>query len=205
MSKLVSGVYLPSGTNVSPQETFVSDTESISELVGGTFDVIYTTCGNIPNLLFVGFVNDEGAINGSEYNYLATNLFKREVYGDVVIVWGLNADNKADGDIYDIPSDVLETLTENLEESTSVAYNLAAGMAGMCNYAIDNGIANEEEVMYHTLKINVDAQNGGAKESESRQFFLSMLDAIILRTEGAEEGSEDEAINQFCHIMKEQL
>lgn len=203
--KFISGVYLPKGINVEPEETIVSDAESIQRLVGGNFEVITTTCGDIPNTLIVGFINEVGAIVGMEYNYLATNLFKREIHGDCVIVWGLNEDNEMDGDIYDVPSDVVKVLSSDLAESSAVAYNMAVGMAGLCNYAVEKGFATEEEVNTHTLNLATDALNGNRTGSESRSFFLSMLDAIATATEGAEEGTEEDALHQLCGILKETL
>lgn len=203
MKKYVAGLILPSGESVSPEEILVGDHTHITELVGGYFDVVTTNCGDTPNCLLLGFINDESAINGSEMNFLATNLFKKELFGTVVVVWGLDEDNIYDGDVHDIPTDVISVLMETLEKSTATAYNMAAGMAGICNYAVENGIADYDEVMEQTIKFHSDAVNGNVKQSEANEFFKNLLSQIIVFTKDYDEDTPEGALRQFCEFMKE--
>lgn len=181
MSTLTAGVFLPCGPNVEPEPVFVEDYQNIQKLVGGHFDVVTTDC-NMRDMMFVGYVNDEGLINGMEINYLATNLFKREIHGDVVVVWGLSPNGEYDGDNYDIPDELYETLVSGLTEGTAQAYNMAVGMSTVCMFAIDNDICTEEEVDRATVTIHQCAIMGDRKSeafNNSRNFLLNMLDLVV--------------------------
>lgn len=205
-TKLVSGIYIPSGIGVKPEEVvIVNDIESIRNFVGGNFDVITTDCGGIKDTLIFGFVNDEGAINGMEYNFLATNLFKRELYGNVLIAWGIDSNGESDGDLYDIPEDVVGVLMSNLEPSTQMAYELARSMAHLCEYAVENSICDESDMLIHTVKLAEDSMNGMGKSSPSRVFFVDMLEKLMELTKGADEETEEWAIYRLSEIMKEKM
>jgi hypothetical protein len=54
------------------------------------FDVVVESMGRPEDTQFVGFVRDEFLFDGSEYNYLATALFKRDIHGGCVVLWGVD-------------------------------------------------------------------------------------------------------------------
>ena len=146
MSTMVSAVFLPAGVDVEPQPMLVTDYTDLQNAVGGRFDVVSTNM-NMDDVSIIGYVNDEGILLGMEMNYLATNLFQRELFGDCVVVWGLNEDGEYDGENHDIPSSVYEFLTKDLLLSTAHSYNMAAMMAYACQYAVEQGYATTQEVM----------------------------------------------------------
>lgn len=209
MSTLTSALLLPCGANVEPQPVLVEDYKTIQQLVGGNFDAVTTNCGGINNMLFVGYINDEGAVNGMEYNYLATNLFRREMYGDMVLVWGLNENHEYDGQNHDIPSEIYETLTETLTESTATAYNMSVGMASLCDFAIENGIISAEDMD----RVLMDMYTESFSDSKSVKALVAkgvVRDVINDVQEFCEQHKDYEdneenmywALAQFCQIAK---
>jgi hypothetical protein len=63
----------------------------------------------------VGYVNDEGIIMGLEYNLVASSLFQRHLFGDVVVVGAYDKDGVYDGANYDIPSWLGAIVSDNLD------------------------------------------------------------------------------------------
>lgn len=205
MSNISVGLYLPCGVNVTPEPIFIEDYRTIQNAVGGHFDAVTTDCNSNGKMLFVGYVHDEGRILDLGYNYLATNLFRRELYGDCVVVWGLDEDGVYDGDNHDIPADVFNTLQEALTESTAQAYNTSLGMSFACQFAIDNGLVNEEmldmclnKLMHGALK---DPRTDADEIEIAKEYVVGMLDRIVIFTEGNDAESELGVMNEFCSMM----
>ncbi len=213
MSSITVGLFLPSGVNVEPEPIFVEDYKSIQSAVGGTFDAITTNCG-MEEMLFVGYVNDEFLINGMEMNYLATNLFKREIHGNCVVVWGLSEDGEYDGDNHDIPEGVYGVLVDGLTEGTASAYNLAVSMATICDFAIQHNISDEETLDRATFTM-YDCSTNGDRSSERYNNAMAtlkgMLDDVATFAEDNAEGigelnaDEMQQIAGFCRHMNEML
>lgn len=63
----------------------------------------------------VGYVNDEGIIMGLEHNLVASYIFKRHLFGDVVVVGAYSKDGEYDGANHDIPSWLSAIVEENLD------------------------------------------------------------------------------------------
>lgn len=145
MSTVTAGIFLPAGSNVEPQQIFVEDYKSIQSMIGGNFDVVRTDMGQ-PDVALVGYVHDEGLLLDLEYNFLATALFKQELHGDCVVVWGLSPNGVYDGDNYDVPSHIAEFLQTELLAKTSGAYNMATSVSFALSYAVSAGLIDEEEV-----------------------------------------------------------
>lgn len=209
MSTLTSALLLPSGANVEPQPILIEDYKSIQELVGGNFDAVTTNCGGINNMLFVGYINDEGAVNGMEYNYLATNLFRREMYGDMVLVWGLNENHEYDGRNHDIPSEIYETLTETLTESTATAYNMSVGMASLCDFAIENGIIQQDILEDALMDMYTESftDSKSIKAVLARDIIRSVINDVqeFAEQHPDNDGTEENkywALAEFCKIAK---
>lgn len=51
----------------------------------------------------IGYVDDEGLMNGSKVNLVASIVFGRYLCGTVVVFGCLNADGEYDGDNHDVP------------------------------------------------------------------------------------------------------
>ena len=213
MSTITVGLFLPSGVNVEPEPIFVEDYKSIQSAVGGNFDAITTNCG-MEEMLFVGYVNDEFLINGMEMNYLATNLFKREIHGNCVVVWGLAQNGEYDGENYDIPEEFYEALVSGLTEGTAGAYNLAVSMATICDFAIQHNICDVDTLDRATFTM-YDCSVNGDRSSERYNNAIAtlkgMLDDVATfaedNAEGIDELNADEMqeITRFCLQMKEML
>lgn len=110
MTKSISGILLKAEDGAEPMPIPVTDHKSIHEYVGGWFDCVQTTykaeqfmAETDDEFIAVGYVHDEGAINGMPLNKMATLMFHREVYGDVVVVSGTSPKGVYDGDNYDVP------------------------------------------------------------------------------------------------------
>lgn len=74
--------------------------DAIRNIVGNWFDCVRADG-------FVGYVDDEGLLNGSEFNTIASIVFGRYLAGTVVAVGSLNEKGEYDGECYDIPHDAL--------------------------------------------------------------------------------------------------
>lgn len=194
MSKLTVGMFLPKGTQVEPEPIFIEDYKSIQQAVGGHFDVVVTDLGK-EGVAIVGYVHDEGLILDLELNYLATNLFQKELRGDCVIVWGLSPNGEYDGDNYDIPEWITDFIMKDLVISTAGNYNLAAMLGDVCKYAIANKLATLEEVVGIADALHRSAVQQNV-DVESEENLIGVLQRIIDFTD------MDEMV-EFCNLVIE--
>ena len=111
MTKAIAGILLKADDGAEPMPIPVTDHVSINEYIGGHFDCVRQQYEASEFLLetgeqftAVGYVHDEGLILGLPLNKMATVIFRREVYGDVVIVSGTSPDGDYDGENYDVPA-----------------------------------------------------------------------------------------------------
>jgi hypothetical protein len=111
MSKTISGILLKAEDGSEPMPIPVGDHTTIQQYVGGWFDCVQATYKASQFLLetgdefvAIGYVHDEGIILGLPLNKMATLMFRRELYGDVVVVSGTSPKGEYDGDNYDVPS-----------------------------------------------------------------------------------------------------
>jgi len=159
MSNLVSGLFLPSGTCVEPQHILVDGYKDIQKYVGGNFDCVSTDVGR-DDVSFEGYVNDEGLLIGLEYNYLASALFGRDLVGDCVLLWGLSPDGERDGDNYDMPAEMVESITTELLEGVAVAYNTSVVVSAIMELAIHSGMTTKSEADRVIHNLHETAVNG---------------------------------------------
>jgi hypothetical protein len=139
------GMYLPAGAGVEPEPCFVDNHEDISrELGGGMFDVVVESMGRPEDTQFVGFVRDEFMFDGSEYNYLATALFKRDIRGGCVVLWGVDDTGMIDGEIYDLPGHAYDFIREDLLQFVASSYDQSVMGALMIDTAVTEGALSEE-------------------------------------------------------------
>lgn len=195
------GMFLPCGSGVSPEPIFIEDYNSIQEAIGGHFDVVrHDVHDNGEHKgVIVGYVHDEGLLLGQQMNFLATNLFKRNLVGDCVVLWGTSPNGAYDGDDYDMPDFMVEYIQSELIESTSEAYNQSMMMGMAVKYAVKHGyislddakdIANRlhqasvrsnKEEMLSTWKemdalIKWVADHAEDNSSDMDEFIMEMLD-----------------------------
>ena len=192
MSKLTVGMFLPAGVQVEPEPIFIEDYESIQEAIGGCFDVVVTDLGK-DNVSIVGYVHDEGLILDMELNYLATNLFQKELRGDCVIVWGLSPNGEYDGDNYDIPEWITNFIMKDLVTSTAGNFNMASLLGDVCKYAVANELASFDEILGIANALHRSAVNQ-AVDIESEEKLLDVLERIIAFTD------IDEMV-EFCNLV----
>lgn len=159
MSTITSGLLLPAGSHVTPEPILVQDYKSIQQIVGGPFDAVRTDMGH-EKVALVGYVHDEGMLIPLEYNYIATALFKQNIFGDCVLVWGLDEDGIYDGDNHDIPEFMVEFLSEELMQHVAESYNISASIALILDYAVEFGVAEEDEVDMLMLLLMVNQEDG---------------------------------------------
>lgn len=188
------GMFLPAGVGVEPEPCFVDNHEDISrELGGGMFDVVVTTMGRDSGTQFVGFVRDEFMFDGSEYNYLATALFKRDIRGGCVVMWGVDETGIIDGEIYDLPDGVCQFLREDLHSFVAESYNQSVMSALLVDVGVACGLVSEEwaETLYEDL------QNPRDPECHKR-----VLDKMNRLTELVAES--DEAMETIAKVVMQE-
>jgi hypothetical protein len=163
------GMFLPCGSGVEPEPIFIEDYNSIQKAIGGHFDVVRHDVRNDGEHLgvVVGYVHDEGLLLGQEMNFLATNLFKRNLVGDCVVLWGSSPNGEYDGDDYDMPDFMVEYIQSDLLESTSQAYNQSTMMAMAAKYAVLHGYCSEEEAYSIATRLHQASVRGNKEEAMS--------------------------------------
>jgi hypothetical protein len=192
MSKLTVGMFLPKGTMVEPEPIFIEDYKSIQDAIGGHFDVVVTDLGK-DNVSIVGYVHDEGLLLDLELNYLATNLFQKELRGDCVIVWGLSPNGEYDGDNYDIPEWITDFIMKDLVVSTAGNYNMASVLSDVCKYAISNKLATLEDVVNISKALHDNAVNGKV-DYEAEKNLMAILNKVA-------DFTDEEDIKDFCKLV----
>ena len=201
MSKLTVGMFLPRGTQVEPEPIFIEDYKSIQQAVGGVFDVVVTDLGK-DDVSIVGYVHDEGLILDLELNYLATNLFQKELRGDCVIVWGLSPNGEYDGDNYDIPEWITEFIMKDLVISSAGAYNMAGLLADVCKYAVANELATLEDVAEFADAMHRGATTGKI-DYEAEDRLIAVLEKVadfIGKSKNEDEMEVMDAVIEFCNM-----
>ena len=159
MSNLVSGLFLPSGACVAPEPILVDGYKDIQKLVGGNFDCVSTNVGR-DDVSFEGYVHDEGLLIGLEYNYLASALFGRDLVGDCVLLWGLSPNGVRDGDNYDMPTEMVESIQVELLEGVAVAYNTSVVVSAIMELAIHAGMTTKSEASAIIHELHEASVNG---------------------------------------------
>jgi hypothetical protein len=173
MSNLVSGLFLPSGTCVAPEPILVDGYKDIQKLVGGNFDCVSTNVGR-DDVSFEGYVHDEGLLIGLEYNYLASALFGRDLVGDCVLLWGLSPNGVRDGDNYDMPTEMVESIQVELLEGVAVAYNTSVVVSAIMELAIHAGMTTKSEASAIIHELHEASVNGTDNAEPEAQLIAVM-------------------------------
>jgi hypothetical protein len=176
MSNLVSGLFLPSGTCVAPEPILVDGYKDIQKLVGGNFDCVSTNVGR-DDVSFEGYVHDEGLLIGLEYNYLASALFGRDLVGDCVLLWGLSPDGERDGENYDMPTEMVESIETELLEGVAIAYNASVVVSAIMELAIHAGLVSKSEAsrIIHELH---EASVNGTDNTEPEAELIAVMQKV---------------------------
>lgn len=143
-----TAVLLPAGARVNPEEVLIDDYKNIQDIVGGCFDCVrYSGEGlNGEPIALCGYVHDEGLLLGMDTNYLASMLFGRMIVGPCVVTYALSPNGEYDGDDYEMPSELVEFLTNDLLVNTAQAYNQASLMAVATEQMVAAGVLTQEDV-----------------------------------------------------------
>lgn len=173
MSTITSGLLLPAGARVNPEPILVEDYKSIQRIVGGAFDAVRTDMGH-DEVALVGYVHDEGMLLNLPYNYIATALFKQNIFGDCVLVWGLDENGIYDGDNHDIPEFMVEFLSEELMQHVAESYNISAEIAMALDYAVHFNLFPEDEIDMLMLEMLVNAEDG----KSNHETMVRVLDIV---------------------------
>jgi len=112
-----------------------------------------------------------------EYNYLASALFGRDLVGDCVLLWGLSPDGERDGDNYDMPAEMVESITTELLEGVSVAYNTSVVVSAIMELAIYAGITTKSEAssVIHDLH---EASVNGTDNTEPEAELIAIMQKV---------------------------
>lgn len=171
MSNITVGIFMPAGIGVTAEPVFISDYTDIQKNVGGNFDIVTMKGrGNDgSDVVLTGYVNDEGAYLNLDINWLASGLFQREVYGDVVVMWALSPNGEYDGDNHDMPEKVQKYLLETHTEVVAERYNEAAVMNMMFMSAVEEGFIEQcqldafDRALEYTLATGAPLEEGAAR------------------------------------------
>jgi hypothetical protein len=206
MSKFVEGILFPVGEDREPVPVGVGGLESIQGFVGGLIDAV--TLQYEPSELYgeeapedaqpftaVGYVHDEGLVLGLELNELASAVFRRALYGPVVLVSGTSSKGEYDGDNYDVPTWFADAVCNgSLAQAVDLSHQLVA-ISERLAVAVRDGIIEVEEV-----KLAWVLANAGDKDSQILIATLVAYGDAKLESEVSDETEwsiSDEEIAKF--------
>lgn len=198
-----TAVLLPAGAKVQPEEVLVDNYENIQSIVGGTFDVVrYDGSYDDKPVALCGYVNDEGLLNGLEINYLATMLFKQQIVGPCLVTYALSPNGVYDGDDYDMPSELITFLTNDLLLATANAYNEAALMTFATERMVADGTLTEEDIDFMTSQMD-DVVNGviPSLDPDAEMMVLMVRDYL----ERLEDKMKDRVMDAVKDVVKEMM
>ena len=149
--RTISAVMIPQGTHVVPEPMLIgaSDIDTIQRVVDGLFDVVTVrvSYGENQECVLVGYINDEGLLRPDmDLNYIATALFQRELYGNVLVVSGSHPETgEYDGEAYDVPNWAYDGITGDVVAETADAYNDAMTVAFALKFGPKMGVISEHD------------------------------------------------------------
>lgn len=170
-----TAVLLPAGARVNPEEILIDNYQNIQDVVGGCFDCVSYNGEGFEGepVALCGYVHDEGLLLGMEINYLATMLFGQMIVGPCVVTYALSPNGVYDGDDYDMPSNLVQFLTNDLLVATATTYNEAALMAVATEQMVKSGALTQEDV--DMMADEMDAVTSGTQEALSPDAEMVML------------------------------
>jgi hypothetical protein len=141
----VSAVLLKAGTGVEPESVVIDGLESIQSLVGGNVEAVRVFAQKRDTdepFELVGYCDDEGLVKESEMNWLASALFRQEIRGNVVVVT-----DAGDGEDGDVPDTFVKWLMSGFLRRVAESYNEASFIAEVMQFAVQNNLVPEDEIM----------------------------------------------------------
>lgn len=172
----VSAVLLKAGVGVEPEPVVVSGLESIQSLVGGNVEAVRIFAQKRDNdepFELIGYCDDEGLVKDSEMNFLASALFRQEIRGNVVVVT-----DAGDGEDGDVPDTFVKWLMSGFLQRVADSYNEATFIAGVMQFAVENNLVPEDEIMEVMNSMGEDISNGG-QTPETMQKMNELLEKIL--------------------------
>ena len=143
-----TAMLLPAGSRVVPEEILIDDYQNIQATVGGHFDVVRYSGEDTDGkpVVLCGYVHDEGMLLGMELNYLATMLFQQPIVGPCVVTYALSPNGEYDGDDYDMPTELVRFISEDVLVATANAYNKSALMGFATERMLEEGLLDDDDV-----------------------------------------------------------
>lgn len=172
----VSAVLLKSGTNVEPEPVVINGLESIQSLVGGNIEAVRVFAQKRDTdepFELVGYCDDEGRVKDSEMNWLASALFRQEIRGNVVVVT-----DAGDGEDADVPDTFVKWLMSGFLQRVAESYNEASFIAEVMQFAVQNNLIPEDEIMEVMNSMGQDIENEG-QTPETMQKMNELLEKIL--------------------------
>lgn len=172
----VSAVLLKAGTGVEPESVVIDGLESIQSLVGGNIEAVRIFAQKRDTdepFELVGYCDDEGLVKDSEMNWLATALFRQEIRGNVVVVT-----DAGDGENADVPDTFVKWLMSGFLRRVAESYNEASFIAEVMQFAVENNLVPEEEIMEVMNSMGQDIDNEG-QTPETVQKMNELLEKIL--------------------------
>jgi len=167
-------VLLPVGDDAEPMPVSVSGLESLQALVGGYIDATYAEYDTEQMPLefdeyakcrIVGYLHDEGAINGMEMNKLATLMFRQPLFGPVVVV----GDCDDNGENTELPDWFLQCVYSGaLQQTVELLDSQAHTLAVAVKFAVEDGLLEHEEA----LKLGLMMVSDDPETVENAEFVL---------------------------------
>ena len=172
----VSAVLLKAGTGVEPESVVIDGLESIQSLVGGNVEAVRVFAqkrdADEPFEL-VGYCDDEGRVKDSEMNWLASALFRQEIRGNVVVVT-----DAGDGEDGDVPDTFVKWLMSGFLQRVAESYNEASFIAEVMQFAVQNNLVPEDEIMEVMDSFGEDIARGEQTE-ETIHKMNTLLERIL--------------------------
>lgn len=188
---LVNAIYFPTGAHVKPEEIIIDGYQSIQHYTEGVFDAVRQDLPNGKGTV-VGYVNDEGLITGMDYNYLASALFQRNLFGPCVVTWGTSPNGEYDGDDYDMPEWFLSFVNGFFLSGVADAYNEAIAMTLIYGIAEDYNVITVDE--HERLMDVLEAHTSGGCSPEDYAWACGLMEEV---NAWAEDNLTEEMIAEF--------
>jgi hypothetical protein len=179
-----TAMLLPAGPQVQPEEILIDDYQNIQAQVGGHFDVVRFS-GQLEEgkpIVLCGYVHDEGLLLGMELNYLATMLFQQPIVGPCVVTYALSPNGEYDGDDYDMPTELVEFISQDILVATAAAYNSAALMGWATERMIADGLLTDADVDLVMASIQ-DSISGEAEMPIEAEMIMVRVQEYLNTTE----------------------
>ena len=172
----VSAVLLKAGTGVEPESVVIDGLESIQSLVGGNIEAVRVFAQKRDTdepFELVGYCDDEGLVKESEMNWLASALFRQEIRGNVVVVT-----DAGDGEDGDVPDTFVKWLMSGFLRRVAESYNEASFIAEVMQFAVQNNLVPEDEIMEVMGSFGEDISRGEQTE-ETIHKMNTLLERIL--------------------------